>query len=224
MYSQINEQYQSANKSNRGSLLKLNGMQILFGEFLVGWEQQYFQRFSLEAELGVCVSEVDLLFGHFNHYSGLQYYYPEDAGLYTSTLKTETTPAFGPAVGIGARFYASTRKGTLSGWYIVPKLNYKRVNFSMTAHNNKGVQLLEQEKGNENVFSLSIEAGYQVKLKRFYIDPFLGLRSFYRNYNALAPISSWKNSTWEYKWYHVNTKSYFAIPVIGLKIGYLIRE
>lgn len=224
VFSQTNEQGQELAISNRSSILKLNLMQTLIGEFLVGWEQQYFPRFSLEAELGICISEMDLLFGHYNHYSGLQYYHPEDAGLYTSTLKTETTSAIGPAIGIGARFYANTRKGTLSGWYIAPKINYKRVNFSMSAHNNDGVHLLDKEKGNDNVFALSIEAGYQLKLKRLYIDPFFGLKTYYRNYNALAPIVSWKNSAWEYKWYHVNSKDYYALPTLGLKIGFLVRK
>lgn len=222
LFSQTNEQDHTANKSNRSSILKLNVVQTMIGEFLIGWEQQYFPRFSLEAELGICMPEIDKFFLEANHYQGLSYY-PEDAGLYVQSLKTQTTPLLGPAISLGARFYANDKKGSLSGWYLGPNISYKRVNYSLTAYDSFGTQHLETEKGNNNVFTISLNAGYQFKIKRFIVDPYFGLKTYFNNHNALAAIVSWKKSAWEYKWYHVNSKANSALPTIGLRIGYLIR-
>jgi len=202
--------------NDRKSALKIPLLDPLCGIIPVSWESSISKNTSVEFSAGLTFSEINRLpWCHNQHQGGLNNF-----GYLHWSMKTRSESELGVMAEAGFRFYAPSRKGAMNGFYLAPKMQFVRYNYSLTGIDANQEDVIESRRSWDNRYGINLEAGYQVWFRRFCFDAQIGVHSSLVQLNQLSAMQHWYDSQWNFYWYEEKTNFIHANGYLGLNVGY----
>jgi hypothetical protein len=204
---------------DRNSALKISILEPFSGILSISWEKSFTKKTSLELSIGTTLSEKNRLPWSYNEHQGVF----NNFGYLHWSMKTRAESGIGVMAEVGYKFYATDKKSALSGFYLAPKARFTRFNFTLIGVDADGMDVLEPKRTWDNRYSLNLEAGYQIWVRRFCLDAHIGLQSSLIQQNQLSAMQHWYDSQWNFYWHENQTTLLGATGYLGLKVGYRLN-